>query len=385
MPMMSGGYSYPYFNFTQATQLTAVFACVDLVSSKIAETPFIVMEQKENALIKNKNHPISKLLNSKPNHEMIPFELFKMMSRSLELEGNFYAEIVRMKGIGVSSINPIPVNKMHVDIKNGKIKYTANIQQSMREIKKENILHMRVNLDDGLVMGRSVLSLCSEGLQNAWQTFKSQKSYFENSMNPSGVFMMNSQLSPEQRKDFYDLIQENFIGARNAGKPMILELGEDFKSVSHTARDGKLIESMYLAIEEICRAFRVPPAMIYHNANVGKWPDSHGQQNAVFYKHTLRSRFEIIQQFLTRALLTEKEIKSGMFVRADISELLKSDPSENATYLSNLVAAGLMTGNEARERLGIGLLPIDGLDDITRQMQDVPVGTQNQDSNNAES
>ncbi len=52
------------------------------------------------------------------------------------------------------------------------------------------------------------------------------------------------------------------MGVANAYKPMILEMGLDWKPISLNAQDTQFIESKKLTEAQICGLFRVPPHLV---------------------------------------------------------------------------------------------------------------------------
>ncbi|MDM4102903.1 phage portal protein, partial [Klebsiella oxytoca] len=52
------------------------------------------------------------------------------------------------------------------------------------------------------------------------------------------------------------------LGLSNAHRPMILEMGLDWKSMALNAEDSQFLETRKFQLEEICRLFRVPMHMV---------------------------------------------------------------------------------------------------------------------------
>ncbi len=58
------------------------------------------------------------------------------------------------------------------------------------------------------------------------------------------------------------MVSENFTGSVNAGKPMILEGGLDWKEISLSPKDMDFIEGKNSAARDIALAFGVPPQLL---------------------------------------------------------------------------------------------------------------------------
>lgn len=71
-----------------------------------------------------------------------------------------------------------------------------------------------------------------------------------------------SELSDEQFGRLKEMIAEDFTGAANAGKAMILEGGLDWKEISLSPKDMDFIEGKHSAARDIALAFGVPPQLL---------------------------------------------------------------------------------------------------------------------------
>ena len=76
-------------------------------------------------------------------------------------------------------------------------------------------------------------------------------------------------------------MEQSFQGARNAGRPLLLEGGLDWKAMSLSPRDMDFIELKHAAAREIALAMGVPPMLLgipgdntyanYQEANRSFW------------------------------------------------------------------------------------------------------------------
>jgi Phage portal protein len=69
-------------------------------------------------------------------------------------------------------------------------------------------------------------------------------------------------MTPEQFGRLKSELEESFEGARNAGRPMLLEGGLDWKSMSLSPRDMDFLEAKNAAAREIALALGVPPMLL---------------------------------------------------------------------------------------------------------------------------
>ena len=99
-----------------AMQMTAVYACVRILSEAVAGLPLHLYRynsdgSKEKAL----EHPLYFLLHDEPNPEMTSFAFRETLMTHLLLWGNAYAQIIRNGKGDVVALYPLMPNRMAVD------------------------------------------------------------------------------------------------------------------------------------------------------------------------------------------------------------------------------------------------------------------------------
>ena len=111
------------------------------------------------------------------------------------------------------------------------------------------------------------------------------KALLENSARPSGALIVNAQggdrLSDEQFDRLKAELEGNFSGPSRAGRPMVLEGGLDWKSMSLSPADMDFTATRREAARDIALAFGVPPMLLgipgdntyanYREANQAFW------------------------------------------------------------------------------------------------------------------
>ena len=120
-----------------AMQMTAVYACVRILSEAIAGLPLHMYRYKEDGgKEKAIDHPLYLLLHDEPNPEMSSFVFRETLMTHLLLWGNAYAQIIRNGKGEVVALYPLMPNKMTVSRdENGQLYYTY--QKSQEELPKD--------------------------------------------------------------------------------------------------------------------------------------------------------------------------------------------------------------------------------------------------------
>jgi HK97 family phage portal protein len=111
------------------------------------------------------------------------------------------------------------------------------------------------------------------------------KALLDNAARPSGALVYKGEnggnLSEEQFERLRDELIANFSGAGNAGRPLLLEGGLTWQSMSLTPKDMDFLQLKHGAAREIALAFGVPPMLLgipgdntyanYREANLAFW------------------------------------------------------------------------------------------------------------------
>src|SRR5690606_33234580 len=91
----------------KALSLSAVWACVNLISGTISSLPIMVYRTKADGSKEvAKDHPLYRLLHDSPNYDQSALDFWDFIAASIELRGNGFAQIVR-ENKRIVSLNPI--------------------------------------------------------------------------------------------------------------------------------------------------------------------------------------------------------------------------------------------------------------------------------------
>lgn len=351
---------------TGAIGISTTWACVNLLAGTIASLPLMIYEMKGGQREVAKGHPLYRLLHDSPNYDQTAVDFWEFMQGSIELHGNAFAE-KEITGTGrVLSLTPIRPDLMKVRRRrDGAIEYdwTENGVRTVAD--QDRILHIR-GFGGGPLGGASTLAVCGRTFGAALAVDTAARSTFTNGVRASGVFSADTAkpLTRDQMDQAQELIETKYVGAMNAGRPMLLN-GLKWQQLTINPEDAQMLETRRFSVEEICRVFGVPPHMIGHTENSTSWGTGLEQQTLGFQKFTLRRRLKRIEQALEKQLLTTADRAAGVTIEFNIEGLLRGDSKSRAEFyqaaLGDTQKPGWMVRNEVR-RLE-NLPPIDGWDD----------------------
>ncbi|MCG7368008.1 phage portal protein [Pantoea sp. ACRSH] len=351
----------------KAIHLSAVWACVRLLSESVSTLPLKIYERQPDGSRKPAtNHPAYQVLCRRPNLEMTPSRFMLMLVASICLRGNAFVEKKMIGNRLVSLVPLLPQNMVVKRLDNGSLEYTYTESGTSRVIPAKNIMHIRGFGLDG-VCGMMPMMAGRDVIGSAMAVEESAAKIFENGLQSSGFLSADGALNEEQRERLRGYMAK-FIGSRNAGKIMVLEGGLKYQNVTMNPEAAQMLESRAFSIEEICRWFRVPPFMVGHADKQSSWASSVEGMNLQFLTNTLRPLLVNIEQEISRCLLDGDE---DLFAEFSVEGLLRADSAGRAAYYTTALQNGWMSRNDVR-RLE-NMPPIEGGDIYTVQLNLTPL------------
>ncbi|MGO3448919.1 MAG: phage portal protein [Kluyvera intermedia] len=346
----------------KAIQLSAVWACVRLLSESISTLPLkIYIRQPDGSRKAATDHPAYSILCRKPNSEMTPSRFMLMVVASICLRGNAFIEKKFIANRLVSLVPLLPQNMVVKRLTTGALEYKYTENGNERVISVKNIMHIRGFGLDG-VCGMMPMKTGRDVIGSAMAVEESAAKIFEQGLQSSGFLTAEQALNDEQRERLREYMAK-FTGSKNAGKIMVLEGGLKYQGVTMNPEDAQMLESRAFSIEEICRWFRVPPFMVGHTTKQSSWASSLEGMNLQFLTHTLRPLLVNIEQEIGRCLLDSDD---EVFAEFSVEGLLRADSAGRAAYYTSALQNGWMSRNDVR-RLE-NMPPIEGGDIYTVQL-----------------
>lgn len=381
--LKKGDTSYPFDSYLSsggavvspetALKLSAVWACVKLRAETISTLPLHLYDEKKQLA---KDHDLYRILHDQPNADMCASEFWQIQSACLDLWGNAYSYIARRNDKSIISLEPLFPSEMVVKrSKEGALEYHYTENGKVKVYREDEILHFKGFTLDGYV-GLSAIQFFAQTIGMQFDANNQAQDWFKNGLKVGGFLETGeSTLTSEQRTRMRNHLAE-FSKAENAGKYMILEAGMKLASASSiriNPVDAQLLESRYFGIEEICRAFGVPPQLIGHTNKASSWASSLEQTNQGFLTYSLNPQLVRYEQTITRKLLlpADKYKYRPKFV---VDGLLRANNTARADFYVKMTQNGLYTRNEVRELEDLPKADDPTADKLMVQMQMVPLG-----------
>ena len=371
---MMGGSRFGFFfggstsgkavNERTAMQMTAVYACVRVLSEAVAGLPLHVYRYREDgSKEKALKHPLYRILHDEPNPEMSSFNFRETLMGHLLLYGNAYAQIIRNGRGEVVGLYPLMPAKMTVDRDSGGNLYYLYSRGSddapeagengQVYLPPDQVLHIPGLGYDGIV-GYSPIAMAKNAVGLGIATEEYGAKFFANDASPSGILEHPGVLkNPDKVRESWNKL---FRGSVNSHQIAVLEEGLKYQPIGISPDQAQFLETRKFQLNEIARIFRVPPHMV---GDLEKSSFSNiEQQSLEFVKYTLEPWLMRWEQAMGRRLFTEGE-KESYFIRFNVEGLLRGDYESRMNGYAVARQNGWMSANDIRELENLDRIPAE--------------------------
>ena len=357
-----------------AMQISAVWACVKLLSETVASLPVSVYKKTPTGRELSTDFWFARLMSRKPNRYQTRVEFFETLMLNLALHGNAYCKKIVVNG-QITSLMPLMSGQMEPSLlPDGSVVYAYQSDGGLEVFSEQSIWH--VKLYGNGIIGKSPLAFGRNMIGIAQAAEKATTKVYSNGGKRSGVLSLDRLLTPEQR----DAVRANFstLTTGTSERLLVLENGMKFDPISMSPQDIELLSSRKFQIEEICRWFGVPSVLVNDTSGSTSWGSGIEQLVSGFYKLNLRPYLERIENSVSCNLFSRDEADEYEF-EFDFEGLLRSDFKSRLEAYRTAVAGTIMTPNEVRKIEG--LPTVAGGDMLLSQVNMAPIdqlGVQNQ-------
>ncbi|MGE0036997.1 MAG: phage portal protein [Xanthobacteraceae bacterium] len=341
-------------------QNAIVNRAVKLVAENAASCVFLAFE----GAAERDRHPLIDLV-TRPNPRQDGPTLFEALYGYLLLAGNAYLEAVTIDGEGGASVRELyalrPDRMRVVPGSDGWAEAydysaggrTVRFDQGARPLPP--ILHLASfnPLDDHY--GLSPLEAAAVAVDTHNAAAKWNKALLDNAARPSGALVYagpeGAVLSDSQFDRLKQELEQTYQGAMNAGRPMLLEGGLDWKAMSLSPKDMDFMEAKHAAAREIALAFGVPPMLLGIPGD--NTYANYQEANRVFWRSTVLPLVNRTAAALTQWLAPAFGDDVRLAVDTDRIEALSAD---RAALWERVTGAPFLTVNEQRAAVGYGAI-----------------------------
>ena len=345
-----------HINARNALQVTAVFACVRLISESIASLPLFLYRKTSTGKEKATDLPLYGALHDVPNPETDSFQFWQAFVANMLVYGRGYAEVVRNNAGQVVQMWNIttPYCRLQRNSETQELEYVVTIPGKEQFIlRKDQIFRVDWFSMDALNAFKPLeLAQNAIGLSEATEEFGSN--YFKNGANVGGIIEYPDVLGDNDLEQYKKDIRKEYSGLSNSARLLFLEQGAKFQKVSNTPEESQMLETRKFQVEEVARFYNVPLHMI---GDLDHATFSNIEQMSLNYViYTLRPYLVRIERAAVAQLLTELD-RQTLFIKFSADALLRGDYLSRMQGYAQARQNGWMSANDIRDLEDMGSIP----------------------------
>ncbi|PRY95371.1 HK97 family phage portal protein [Hasllibacter halocynthiae] len=235
------------------------FRAAKLVAEAAAALPVVLSEDGARM----ERHPVLSLL-ERPNGAQGRGEFLEALYGQLVLTGDGYVEAA---GEG-AELHVLRSDRVRVvpGEDGWPVAYEYRVGSRAVRLAEAGVCHVRAFHPADDHYGMSPLSAAASAVDvhnaaSAWS-----KALLDNAARPSGAIVHRGpdgvELTEQQFERLRAEVEQHHAGARNAGRPMVLDGGLDWKPMGLSPADMEFLRTKEAAAREIATAFGVPPMLL---------------------------------------------------------------------------------------------------------------------------
>lgn len=330
------------------------FRAVRVIAEAAAALPMVLQDAER----RYEDHPLLRLLR-RPNPGQGRAELFEALYGQLLLTGNAYLEAVA-GGAGLPAELYV-LRSDRISLVPGAdgwpvaYDYTVGNRTHRFDVTAPApaVCHLRAFHPQDDHYGFSPLQAAATAIDVHNSASRWSKALLDNAARPSGAIVYrgvdgSGGLTAEQYDRLVTEMEAHHQGARNAGRPMLLEGGLDWKPMGFSPSDMEFQKTKEAAAREIAIAFGVPPMLIGipGEATYANYQEAH----RAFYRLTvvpLAARVvAAVAEWLGRFTAEAVELRPDL-------DRVPALAGERDQHWARVGAAAFLTDAEKRAQLGL--------------------------------
>ncbi len=340
------------------------FRSVKLIAEAAAALPLVLQDSRQRFDM----HPLLSLI-KRPNAAQGRAEMMEALFGQLLLSGNAYVEAVCGEGALPLELHVLRSDRMRVvpGADGWPVAYEYSVGAKAHRFDAGGplspVCHIKSFHPQDDHYGLSPMQAAAMALDVHNSASRWSKALLDNAARPSGALVFSGgdgqgAMADDQYRRLSEEIEANYQGARNAGRPMVLEGGLDWKPMGFSPSDMEFQKTKEAAGREIALAFGVPPMLlgIQGDATYANYQEA----NRAFYRLT-------VLPLATRVAAALSDWLSGytgemVELKPDLDQVPALAAERDAQW-ARVSAADFLSEAEKRTILGLPVLGEGGADD----------------------
>lgn len=322
-----------------------VQACLDLVSSAIAQVPLSVYVETKTGKEVATDHPLYRLISLRPNRQQSSFLYRKTRIIHMIMLGHAVSEIVRGEGNRPIEFRILQPGEYSIlETTSGEFFYQKNNGQILSE---EDVIHSRgISLDGKYARGLVQLHKKTIKIGITAQEFMSK--YYEKGTHIQGYLKSSLKLDQEQARSISEHWESTFsTGISSMGKTPVLGNDTDFKHVTRTPVESQMVEFLQLHPSKIYQMFRVPPHLVGDTTKATSFGSGLEGMATAFVTFTLLPLAVQEEEEHNFKIFRESEI-GKYYIKHNFNGLQRADFAGRMDAYTKGIQSGIYSPNDVR-------------------------------------
>ncbi|MGW0522855.1 phage portal protein [Crossiella sp. NPDC003009] len=331
-------------NAATAMRLSAVYGCVNIISSTISTLPIETFRRGKDGTRTAQSLPKWIEEPRGPQGSMNQIRFIGQLIVSLLLNGNAYF-VVERNGYGrILAAVVLDPRKVALSDEDGRITYHVN---GRRLTPNQDLVHIVGIEMPGEHLGVSPIKAASQSIAVTLSAQEYGAKFFGNSAMPTAVIETEGRMSDEAANRLTQRWKQ--LHGRDAqGGLAVLTEGAAFKRISLSPDEAQFLETRKYGVADVARLFSVPVHLLADASQSTSWGSGLAEQNAMFAQHTLRPWVTRVEHALTRLVRTEPDTPLDTYIRINMDELLRGSLEERFQSHIWSIQYGIKTMDEIR-------------------------------------
>ncbi len=336
------------------------FRAVKMIAEAAAALPLVLQDGRQRF----DTHPVLDVVRA-PNLAQGRAELFEALFGQILLTGNGYLEAVAADDGAPVELHVLRSDRMSLipGADGWPVAYEYNVGGRKHRFDvngaRPAVCHIKSFHPQDDHYGLSPMQAAAQAVDVHNSASRWSKALLDNAARPSGAIVYRGAdgqgaMSSDQYDRLVSEMESHHQGARNAGRPMLLEGGLDWKPMGFSPSDMEFQKTKESAAREIAVAFGVPPMLmgIPGEATYANYQEAH----RAFYRLTvlpLATRVAAsVAQWLSGFVGEELELKPDL-------DQVPALAAERDAQWARVASAGFLSDREKRVLLGLPVEPRD--------------------------
>lgn len=336
------------------------FRSVKLIAEAAAALPLVLQDAEQ----RYDTHPLVDLV-ARPNPIQGRAELLEALYAQLLLNGNAYVEAVVGETLTPQELHVLRSDRMSVvpgpdgwpvayEYAVGGRKHRFDASGPVSPVCHIRNFHPQDDHYGFSPMQAAAMAIDVHNSASRWS-----KALLDNAARPSGAIVYRGAegqgtMSTDQYERLVSEMESHHQGARNAGRPMLLEGGLDWKPMGFSPSDMEFHKTKEAAAREIALAFGVPPMLlgIQGDATYSNYQEAH----RAFYRLTVLPLATRVTAALAHWLA--QHTGEAIEIKPDLDQVPALAEERDAQW-RRVSTADFLTQAEKRALLGLPAVSLD--------------------------